>query len=135
MQNLRSLATDRFPGAPSSIRGTDQHQELKQHPDYLAACAEWENLKKDNASKALIEKARSKKKMIIEKLRRSATQIVRAEWMETEGLRYLRKSLAHESDRITNKRNSRPVTGKEGGIILLPPGDVHRSRWCILLYL
>jgi hypothetical protein len=94
MQNLRSLATDRFPGAPSSIRGTDQHQELKQHPDYLAACAEWENLKKDNASKALIEKARSKKKMIIEKLRRSATQIVRAEWMETEGLRYLRKSVS-----------------------------------------
>ncbi|KFY66947.1 hypothetical protein V496_01840 [Pseudogymnoascus sp. VKM F-4515 (FW-2607)] len=87
---LRTLAVEHFPGAPSDLRGTEQHQNLRQHPDYLAYRQKWEYLKQSTANKALISAAKRKMDSKLAQLRRNETKKQREAWINTDGSRYLR---------------------------------------------
>lgn len=90
LRPLRSLAAERFPAAPTSIRGTKMHQELRQHPEYLALRQIWKDHKQNGASKPLIHAAKSKMEVKLALLRKKATDQLRSEWIKGEVSRYLR---------------------------------------------
>ncbi len=89
LQPLRSLATERFPGAPISIKGTALHQELREHPEYLALRQVFIDHKLNGASKAEIKSAKTKMDIKLAFLRRKATEQVRSDWIKAESSRYL----------------------------------------------
>ena len=89
LRPLRSLAAEYFPGAPSSLRGTELHQELRQHPAYLVRRLEWQELKSSKASQPLIKAAKTRMDVELARLRRKGAKNYREEWIKTEGSRYL----------------------------------------------
>jgi hypothetical protein len=90
LRPLRTLEVEHFPGAPSDLRGTELHQNLRQHPEYLAYRQEWEYLKQSTMNKALIKAARRKMDTKLAQLRRNETKKQREAWINTDGSRYLR---------------------------------------------
>ena len=90
LRPLRGLAMEHFPGAPSSLCGTELHQELRQHPEFLARRLEWDKLKQCNAGRPLVKAAKTRMDVELARLRREEAKKLSDEWIKAEGLRYLK---------------------------------------------
>ncbi|KFZ20126.1 hypothetical protein V501_00286 [Pseudogymnoascus sp. VKM F-4519 (FW-2642)] len=112
LRPLRSLAAEHFPGAPCDLRGTDLHQKLREHPQYVERRQEWQDLKQSAASAALVKAAKTKMDVELARLRRVEAKKLREDWIKTDGLRCLR---------MQQQDNAAQELSKELNDYTLPP--------------
>ncbi len=115
LQPLVGLRAMRFPGAPSDLRGTDLHQEMRHHPDVLTAST------------------KGKRSAVLRRLREARAKKLREEWIKSEKEGYLERGCVDQGQKYTNA-NMTPERARVCNLMFISDQVQSSQQWRLNLF-